>query len=256
MQTGIEHRLVTAYTSFVAVDRSRVVEGEAVPITQPVERADGVDVSKAAPAAVGIHRALGSGVIGRGPLRNVFQKEGAFGSSMNAAMSGTGDVLVIGHGAGGMGLRGIGLGRVGDAAGFGRAHGMGRIVSRKSKGRRRPRGIVANAEPTVTGSLDKHSIQRVIRARSRGIRYCYEKALLAEPTLAGRVAVGFKIKADGRVVKVTIDESTLKNKQVEGCIKRAIQRWRFPKPAGGGVVEVKYPFAFAAKPAATEPKRR
>lgn len=48
--TGLEFRLVTAYTSFVAVDRSRVV-GDGVPTTivQPVDAPEGVELSMVKP---------------------------------------------------------------------------------------------------------------------------------------------------------------------------------------------------------------
>ena len=82
-QTGLEFRLVTAYTSFVAVDRSRSVgDGSPKTIVQPVEAPEAVDMVKA----------------------------GALG-----AMMGTSG---LGHGTGGLGLRGSGYG--GGGAGYGR----------------------------------------------------------------------------------------------------------------------------------------
>lgn len=45
---GLEHRLVTAYTSFVAVDQSRVVgDGQPERVDQPVDAAEAVDMSMA-----------------------------------------------------------------------------------------------------------------------------------------------------------------------------------------------------------------
>ena len=63
IETGLKHRIVTAYTSFVAVDRSRKVgDGQAPQVVQPVEAPDGVDVSRAAPpqAVVGRGAAMKS----------------------------------------------------------------------------------------------------------------------------------------------------------------------------------------------------
>jgi hypothetical protein len=39
---------------------------------------------------------------------------------------------------------------------------------------------------------------------------------------------------------------------VEGCIVRQIRRWRFPEPAGGGVVVVDYPFIFRSSASADD----
>ncbi len=36
------------------------------------------------------------------------------------------------------------------------------------------------------------------------------------------------------------------NPNVERCIASRIEAWRFPSPAGGGIVEVSYPFVFRA----------
>ena len=44
-------------------------------------------------------------------------------------------------------------------------------------------------------------------------------------------------------MQVTSDR--LGSKQVTECMKRAVKRWRFPKPAGGRCM-VKYPFVFNA----------
>jgi hypothetical protein len=41
-----------------------------------------------------------------------------------------------------------------------------------------------------------------------------------------------------------VRESTLKNDAVEQCIIDRIKTWKFPAPAGGGVVTVNYPFIF------------
>ncbi len=46
---GIDFRIVTAYTSFVAVDKTRTVDGTLKTVVQPVEAPEGVDPSMAAP---------------------------------------------------------------------------------------------------------------------------------------------------------------------------------------------------------------
>jgi hypothetical protein len=34
----------------------------------------------------------------------------------------------------------------------------------------------------------------------------------------------------------------MNNPNVEQCIAQAVRRWEFPKPQGGGIVIVSYPF--------------
>ena len=94
------------------------------------------------------------------------------------------------------------------------------------------------------GALPKEVIQKVINDSKKKIRYCYEKALAREPSLAGRVGIRFIIAADGRVAKAQVDDSTIGSVAVEKCMLRVIRRMKFPNPAGGGIVEVRYPFIF------------
>ena len=41
-----------------------------------------------------------------------------------------------------------------------------------------------------------------------------------------------------------LQNSTMGNARVENCIVQAVRRWEFPKPLGGGIVIVSYPFVF------------
>jgi hypothetical protein len=47
-----------------------------------------------------------------------------------------------------------------------------------------------------------------------------------------------------------VQQSTLGDDTVEQCIAQAIERWTFPKPSGGGIVIVSYPFVLKTSPAA------
>ncbi|MCA9544730.1 MAG: AgmX/PglI C-terminal domain-containing protein [Myxococcales bacterium] len=201
---------------------------------------------------VGIHKALGSNLLGRGPLKNVFGDKSGFDSKLNAAMSGVGDELVVGQGAGGMGLRGTGTG--GGGEGFGRIHGMGRIDTGGGRGTRAKLGGKKAAKKKVkirkgtagiTGFCKQADILRVVNARQRGIQYCYEKELARNPELNGKVTLSWRIGLDGSVQKVFVESSSLNNKTVEGCMTRQVQRWRFAKPEGG-MCQIKFPFVFSA----------
>ena len=43
-----------------------------------------------------------------------------------------------------------------------------------------------------------------------------------------------------------VQTSTLGNARVDQCIADAVRRWGFPKPKGGGIVVVSYPFVLQA----------
>lgn len=65
---------------------------------------------------------------------------------------------------------------------------------------------------------------------------------MARPTLAGRLTAHFTIDGDGRVVAATADG--LDDAEVEACVAGVIQAIEFPRPDGGGTVQVNYPFEF------------
>ena len=58
------------------------------------------------------------------------------------------------------------------------------------------------------------------------------------------ILVTWIISATGSVAKVAIKETTMNNVRVERCIVAKIKAWKFPRPAGGGTVEVNFPFVF------------
>lgn len=77
------------------------------------------------------------------------------------------------------------------------------------------RARVANGQPTVTGTLSRTEILRVIRSNQAGVRYCYERAVNRDPSLAGRITVRFQVATDGRVSSARVTSNTLNNNAVE-----------------------------------------
>lgn len=156
-----------------------------------------------------------------------------------------------GQGNLGLGLRGTGSGGGGlsaDSVGVGPVNtkGVGEVGSGSLEG-----GTASELgidEPgTVAGGLDREVIRRVILSHRAQIRYCYEKQLAQQPGLAGKLLVEFVIGADGRVTTARAAEDSLGDAAVGRCIVSRVKGWTFPKPKGGGVVVVTYPFLF--KPA-------
>ncbi len=98
----------------------------------------------------------------------------------------------------------------------------------------------------MSGYLSAEQINRVVRANSAAIRYCYEVEVQRQPNLRGRVTVAWRINLSGAVASARIANSSLGNAGVEGCIVRQVRRWRFPQP-DGGEVQVAYPFIFGVQ---------
>ena len=56
------------------------------------------------------------------------------------------------------------------------------------------------------------------------------------------MSINFIISPSGAVQSASVAGSTLGNATAEGCMSRAVRRWSFPAPEGGGIVVVTYPF--------------
>jgi hypothetical protein len=192
------------------------------------------------------------------------QQGGAF-----ASLTGTGDISsgfddsnIMGgllgsdvgdtQGLGGLGLRGSGAdasdhtgwgtlgtdryGTIGHGSGVGSGYGVG--------GGRHPHAgspSATDGQAQVTGDLDKAVIRRYVHRHLAHITYCYEKALLARPALAGTLRAEFVIGPDGLVAS---SSATGVDPEVATCVAGVIKDIEFPAPRAGGLVRVTYPFTF------------
>jgi hypothetical protein len=97
----------------------------------------------------------------------------------------------------------------------------------------------------VLGQMDRSLVAAVVKRHRNQVRYCYERELVKEPTLEGRMVVKFVIGADGAVASASLTENTV-NEAVGECVVGRFRRMRFPEPRGGGIVIVTYPFVFGS----------
>jgi outer membrane biosynthesis protein TonB len=109
---------------------------------------------------------------------------------------------------------------------------------------------IKQGNATVSGGLDRDIVRRIVRSHINEVRHCYNLGLVRNTSLRGEITLGFQITADGRVTTSTVSSSTLRGasgKNVGACFEKAVRRWRFPKPIGGGTVDVVYPFELSAE---------
>ena len=150
-----------------------------------------------------------------------------------------------GRGGGGTGEGTIGLGNVGligkgGGGGTGSGYGRGSGAGFGGRGARVPRVRQAKAE--VKGAIDKDIIRRIVRSHINEVTHCYNQGLVKDPNLKGRVSIQFTIGPTGNVPVAVVQETSVKDGNVGQCIAKAVKRWKFPKPDGGGNVVVTYPF--------------
>jgi outer membrane biosynthesis protein TonB len=165
-----------------------------------------------------------SGLVGKAPIANAGIGTFGLGGGGKGGIGTLGAEILRGRGGGGIGA--MGAGSVGRGA-------VGGMVTRATS---RSVGV-------PQGNIDREAVAKVINSHLQEIRGCYERALLKDPGLAGKVVLEWTISTTGSVSAAKTKSSTLKNASVEGCILSALKSWQFPQPRGG-VVIISYPFLF------------
>lgn len=99
-----------------------------------------------------------------------------------------------------------------------------------------------------TAWLPKDAIRQVVQQNVSHVKHCYEWYLNVDETTAGRLSVKFIIAEDGSIAKVSSHSTTLP-RAVQSCVRGYVAGWKFPKPKGGGIVIVTYPFMLTRPPA-------
>jgi len=200
------------------------------------------------------------GALGRGGggLSTVFGSGGLGGDLRGAVGNMFGPVVGDSYGLGGLGIRGsgsggggsgetIGIGAVGTK---GRGGGLGSYgTGVGGLGKKSDRDVkVDTGNAVVMGSIDKELIRKVIQEHAAQIRYCYEQELALNPRLQGKVSIKWIIQADGSATNPQVEEgaTTLEDAKVQECMMSRITSWQFPKPKGGGIAVITYPWILRA----------
>ena len=190
---------------------------------------------------------------GNAGIATLFGRAG-LGGNLQAAMGHmTGSTVGDAGGVLGMGVKGsggggggtgntIGIGAVGTR---GVAGGEGKYGTGIGMGKKSSADIsITNSDPEVQGSMDPELIRRVVRSHHDQLKYCYDNALTRNPKLTGKVSVRWIIREDGTVASSNVQTTTTGTPDLDKCIAGRVLTWIFPKPKGGGVAVVTYPFVF------------
>jgi predicted component of type VI protein secretion system len=164
-----------------------------------------------------------SGLVTKLPTSSVVVSRGR-GVGVKAGI----DLLRGGKGRGGMAGIGPGALRGGKTG----KRGVGGVVFKAPKRKMR-----------VRGHLSRDAIAKVVRKHLREIQYCYEKNLMLNSKLAGKLIMEWTITISGSVSVVKTKSNTMATPAVAMCVSAKIKGWKFPKPKGG-IVVVSYPFIF------------
>ncbi|BDG04934.1 adventurous gliding motility protein GltG [Anaeromyxobacter oryzae] len=197
------------------------------------------------------------GALGRGAgggLSTVFGQGGLGGDLKGAVGNMFGPVVGDSQGLGGLGIRGsgsggggsgetIGIGAVGTK---GRGGGLGSYgTGVGGLGKKGDHAVsIATGTAQVMGSIDRELVRKVIQDHAAQIRYCYEQQLALNPKLSGKVSIKWVINGDGSASLPEVERgaTTLEDSKVHECMMSRITSWQFPKPKGGGIAVITYPW--------------
>ena len=73
----------------------------------------------------------------------------------------------------------------------------------------------------------------MVLAQEAGIRACYE----GKTDKDGTVTMAWHIETSGRVSEAHVASTTLNDPNVEGCVTRLVESWRFPLSNASTFVE-------------------
>jgi hypothetical protein len=96
----------------------------------------------------------------------------------------------------------------------------------------------------TSGGLTRDVVRAIIGKYRSQIRNCYERALLVNSDVAGRIVYEWKISPTGPVVTVQLLKSDVHFDKLEGCVRDVIRSMQFPSAENKQPTTVIYPFAF------------
>ncbi|MDB9786618.1 FHA domain-containing protein [Bacteriovoracaceae bacterium] len=133
---------------------------------------------------------------------------------------------------------------------FGSFNSGSKMVNNKSlsKGLNRKKTSFYNSDATRTvikGAIDASLVKRLLAEHVNQFRYCYQSHLDSQNRRKGFIVnLNFVIGASGHASDVVVNT---KFRGLNDCFERIVGGINFPKPYGGGVVEVKQPLNLYAR---------
>jgi Ca-activated chloride channel family protein len=204
---GLSHNLLTAYTSFIAVDSQiRLHNGQATTVKQPLPLPQGVS----------------DYAVGKSAFAARTKACQAVRTPSNGFPNGPGTLTIKE-----------------ESLECKKSHDAAEPEVSLSP---RTQALVKLEGITVFKELSERAVQRLLEKQLEAINRCYEKAVQRGSGPAKKVEVILTVDAKGRVTKVYIGSSKIKDSRLENCIKVHLEKLGFPPSKKGGTVEVTLTF--------------
>jgi pSer/pThr/pTyr-binding forkhead associated (FHA) protein len=106
-----------------------------------------------------------------------------------------------------------------------------------------------NTKTVVLGSMDAELLRRILKEYIPQFRHCYQQELVLNSAMkSGSFDLNFSISPQGDLKKYSIESTENKtSKNFNDCMGKVLQIIPFPKPKGGGIVDVRQPLHFSSE---------
>lgn len=102
-----------------------------------------------------------------------------------------------------------------------------------------------DANTKILGAMDPELIRKIMKEFIPQFRYCYQKEIMRTPSAEGTFDLEFQINAYGKGINVGVRKNGQDfSVNAQNCLKRVVKMIPFPKPKGGGLVDVRQPMNF------------
>jgi hypothetical protein len=164
----------------------------------------------------------------------------------------------VGNGRGSKGDNLNGEYRAPNGTGDGSGHILGKDTygnydrSTTAKGLANKKGIdtaFVQADTVVLGSIEPEVLRKILQEYLPQFKFCYQQELSENSEkIKGIVDLNFRIEPDGKVSVVNIKSASTKFSQKGiSCMGNILHMIEFPKPKGGGLVDVRQPLNFLSE---------
>ena len=196
---GLSYNLLTAYTSFIAVDtRVRLQDGKAVTVKQALPLPYGVT-----DYAVGGNSTARKSLTSRAPstLLKSFRSK-VMGNELEEKKE------------------------------------VNFIHKPKSDISVQKEHLIELGKISVKGGLEKKAVRKVLQKHFRIFELCYRKTLEKQPDLKGKIVIKIVIDSAGRVIKIHKFNGEKKEREFKKCIAQKLANLSFPESKNRKEVEV------------------
>lgn len=102
---------------------------------------------------------------------------------------------------------------------------------------------IMSEEVMLSEKRDVGKFRNNLKKKISAVGYCYQDALKKDPSIHGDIKVNFTIARGGRVTRARVEDSSIRNRSLRGCIINRVKQTRFEEPPHDNFM-ISYTFKF------------